>query len=595
MNTTKTNHLMKIAASFFCVLLALSFSSCTPEKVAQPSVVSGKVNVTWSNTVNLRQGTVSLAESWANQTDQRDSIISLNDDGSFQVRLQLNEPKLYSLSHERKKVEFILTPGDSIRIDLSADTIFSGTHAAQNNHLNAMNTELNAIERFVVSDERSFFSAPLSQYTFVADSLENAYLNVHQKFAASNELPKVFDEKIKNEIKYRTQFHKIIYPSIHEMYTNDTLAINQSFFDNITQGSFENPELLELDSYVLFLERYVEIMSAGDLRFRNFYDAGIQKIHPKYNAIKALPAHQEIKDYLMNEHLKKSISNYGVGYLDDIISDYKETSKNPVLKQQILDLYEENVTRRSEPDTIKIYKTLNNIELEAHIFYPEGHNNTDKAPVYAFFHGGGWAVGIPEWGYTNCKRYQDKGMVSISFEYRLIDIHGSNIINCIEDVNSAILWIRQNAGELGIDPNKIVAAGFSAGGHLATATATLDGFTLNEDGFNSKPNAFVAHSASYNTTKSSFFRRQSNGNAETISTFHNAKKGMPPAILFHGTNDHLAPINEFTEFRDKMEALNNDFDYKIFQNVGHFFGDSKASEEVRELTDQFLQKLGYIQ
>jgi hypothetical protein len=51
---------------------------------------------------------------------------------------------------------------------------------------------------------------------------------------------------------------------------------------------------------------------------------------------------------------------------------------------------------------------------------------------------------------------------------------------------------------------------------------------------------------------------------------------------------------EFTEFRDKMESLNNDFEYKIFQDVGHFFNDPKASEEVRELTDQFLQKLGYI-
>jgi acetyl esterase/lipase len=296
----------------------------------------------------------------------------------------------------------------------------------------------------------------------------------------------------------------------------------------------------------------------------------------------------------MYEHLKKSISNYGVVYLDDIISDYKEHSKNPKLKQEILDLYEKGKTRRTEPDTIKIYKQIGDIELEAHIFYPEGHSKTDQTPVYAFFHGGGWAVGIPEWGYKNCQRYQQKGMVAISFEYRLIDIHSSNIINCIEDVNSAILWIRQQANELGIDPNKVVAAGFSAGGHLATTTATLDEFTLNENGFNSKPNALVVHSASYNTTKSNFFRRQSNGNAASISTFHNVKKSMPPAIFFHGRYDHLAPISEFTEFRDKMQALGNDFEYKIFE-TGHFFGSKKASEEVRELTDQFLQKLGYIQ
>jgi len=43
-----------------------------------------------------------------------------------------------------------------------------------------------------------------------------------------------------------------------------------------------------------------------------------------------------------------------------------------------------------------------------------------------------------------------------------------------------------------------------------------------------------------------------------------------------------------------MQTLGNDFEYKIFE-TGHFFGSEKASEEVRVLTDQFLQKLGYIQ
>ncbi len=584
---------MKVKSFLLFVVLIISISSCK-SKTPEPVVVSGKVKVVWSNTVNLRNGTISLAESWSGQTDQRDSIIPLQEDGTFKVKLQLNTPQLYSLSHQQKKVEFILSPGDSIHIDLTAETIFSGTHAIQNNHLNAMNNEIKSIERFVVNDERRFFNYPLSKYNKVVDSLELAYLNVNEKFKGENELTKIYDEKIKNEIKYRTQFHKIIYPSIHEMYSGDTLDINQSFFDDITKESFNNSQLLELSNYVLFLERYVDIMSAGDLRFRNFYDAGIQKIRPKYEAIKGLNANQEIKDYLMNEHLKKSISNYGVAYLGDLIDDFKENCQDPSLKKQVVELYKKGVARRDESSDIKIYKQIGNIELEAHIFYPKGHQKSDKTPAYLFFHGGGWALGIPEWGYTNCKRYKEKGMVAISFEYRLIDIHGSNIIDCIKDVNSAILWVRQQANELGVDPNKIVAAGFSAGGHLASSAAIIDEFTLNDGTFNSKPNAFIAHSASYNTTKSGFFRRQSNGNAKSISTFHNLKKGLPPSIFFHGTNDHLAPISEFTEFRDQMESLGNDFEYKIFQNVGHFFNDAKASNEVRELTDKFLKKLGYL-
>lgn len=584
---------MKIQSICLVILLSFLFSHCTP-KTHELATVTGKVNMTWSNKVNLRQGTISLAESWSGQKDHRDSFLPIQEDGSFAVAIPLDEPLVFSLSHEQKKVEFILLPNDSLYIDLTKESVFSGTSALENNHISHMNQEIRKIERFITSDEKTFFGSPLDRYNEVVDSLESAYLKIHDNFKTNHKLAQVFDEKVKNEIKYRTLFHKIVYPSIHEMYTGDTLAIDQQFFDAITQGSFEDPKLLESPNYVLFLERYVDIMAAGDLRFRNFYDAGIQKIRPKYNAIKNLKAHQEIKDYLMNEHLKKSISNYGVAYLGDVMSDFQESCQDRFLKDQVLEVYEKGKKRREQPSEIKVYKTIGDIELEAHIFYPENHKKGDQTPAYVFFHGGGWAVGIPEWGYTNCQRYQEKGMVAISIEYRLLDIHGSNIVNCVEDVNSAILWVRQKAKELGIDPNKVVAAGFSAGGHLATSTATLDEFTLNEDGFHSKPNSLVVHSASYNTTKSNFFRRQSNGKPESISTFHNAKKGMPPGIFFHGTNDHLAPISEFTEFRDKMDALDNDFEYKIFQGVGHFFNDPKASEEVRELTDQFLQKLGYI-
>lgn len=587
---------MKIQSVLFCCLLAIFFISCDEDKKPQPVVITGNVSVNWSNNINLRHGTISLAESWSGQTDARDSILALEKDGSFKIDLQLQEPKLYSFSHENQQVEFIAFPGDSIYIDLNAEAIFSGSNSDQNNHLNEMNGEIEKIQSFVVNDEKGFFSAELSRYNAIVDSLQSSYLKTNDTFKEKNELNALYNEKITNEIKFRTKFHKIVYPAIHEMYTGDTIKINQEFYDKITVGSFDDPELLTQSNFVLFLDRYTDIMAAGDLRFRNYYDAGIQKIEPKYNAIKELNAHQEIKDYLMNEHLKKSISNYGIAYLGDIIPDYKLNSSNPVLKQQVLDMYVDSKSRRTEADTIVMYKKVGNIELEAHIFKPEGHKKTYKAPVYAFFHGGGWAQGTPEWGYTNCKRYQEKGMFAVSFEYRLIDIHGSNIINCIEDAKSAIAWLRNEANSLGIDPDKIVAAGFSAGGHLAASTAILDGFeTSNPSGINGIPNAFITHSATYNTTKSNFFKRQSNGNAASISTFHNIKKDLPPSISFHGTRDHLARISEFTEYRDQMEKLGNDFEYKIFEGVGHFFGDSKARDEVHELTDSFLQKLNYIE
>jgi acetyl esterase len=65
-------------------------------------------------------------------------------------------------------------------------------------------------------------------------------------------------------------------------------------------------------------------------------------------------------------------------------------------------------------------------------------------------------------------------MVAISFQYRLIDLHGVTIPDCIDDAKSAIRWARKNTQILGIDNEKVVAEGFSAGGTLAACTAIIE-------------------------------------------------------------------------------------------------------------------------
>ena len=58
--------------------------------------------------------------------------------------------------------------------------------------------------------------------------------------------------------------------------------------------------------------------------------------------------------------------------------------------------------------------------------------------------------------------------------------HGVTPKECVEDAKSAVRWLRQNAAKLGIDPNRIVAAGGSAGGHIAACTGLAPG--LEADG-----------------------------------------------------------------------------------------------------------------
>ena len=143
--------------------------------------------------------------------------------------------------------------------------------------------------------------------------------------------------------------------------------------------------------------------------------------------------------------------------------------------------------------TTRVYKTIGETKLPLHIFNPEKHKASDKRPAIVFFFGGGWTNGTPTQFVEHCKYLAQRGMVAITVEYRVKSRHNVTPMECVSDAKSALRWVRWNANELGIDPNRIAAGGGSAGGHLAAATATVSGY--DEAGENTKvsaqPNALV--------------------------------------------------------------------------------------------------------
>lgn len=578
------------------ILLGLSIAlfSCTNNQKIDSAVITGKVDINWSKKIKLKNGAISLVDPWINRVNIGDTIINLNVDGTFQIKLPIKKADFYTLSHESNEIQLFLSPNDSLHIDFNSETIFSGRGEKQNNHLKSMRDMINSNRKYINGIE--FYSQSSTAINSILDSLELIYVNKHKKFKQRTTVNEIFEQKVLSDIAYRNKLYKIVHPPLFKQRTNENLPIKKTYYQDIAKGSFNNPALLKSLDYVMFLDAYMNAQPASEYKQGNYFDTPIEKIHPRYAQIQQLEAHQEIKDYLFKEHLNKSMDDYGISYLKDLMPKFRENCKNPTFIKQIEDRFQKGIEERKEPSTIKIYKKIGNIELEAHIFYPEDFKEGDQRPGYLFFHGGGWAIGTPEWGYNNCKNYSSKGMVAISFEYRLINIHQSTILDCVRDAKSAILWARKQAKSLGIDPNKIVAAGFSAGAHLAACTAILNEYEETDDsGLSAKPNAIIVHSASNNMLKSNWFARNSEQKAESISTFHQLDKNLVPAIFFHGTDDHLAPIAEFTAFKDKMDALGNDYEYKIFKNVGHFFNNPEARKTVQKMTEAFLMKLKYLE
>jgi len=105
--------------------------------------------------------------------------------------------------------------------------------------------------------------------------------------------------------------------------------------------------------------------------------------------------------------------------------------------------------------------------IRTRVYRNKGSENK-RLPAMIYFHGGGYMMGIPEMATTFFKDIlKRKEVAIIAPDYRLSqkDPFPAGFNDCYD----VLLWIRDNAKELNVDPNKIIIAGHSAGGGMAAA------------------------------------------------------------------------------------------------------------------------------
>jgi len=94
-----------------------------------------------------------------------------------------------------------------------------------------------------------------------------------------------------------------------------------------------------------------------------------------------------------------------------------------------------------------------------------------NAPVLLFVHGGGWSIGDkPHAAGSKAQWANAQGWAFASANYRLVP--QATVEQQAADVASAIAWLRANATTQGLDPDRIVLMGHSAGAHLAALVGT---------------------------------------------------------------------------------------------------------------------------
>jgi acetyl esterase/lipase len=206
-------------------------------------------------------------------------------------------------------------------------------------------------------------------------------------------------------------------------------------------------------------------------------------------------------------------------------------------------------------------------------------HQSSKAPVAVYVHGGGWVIGT-----TNPHGYPF-GSLPESIVFQLLG-RGITVIWVnyqgafqapwpaeLQDVKCAIRSIRANARSLQVDPNRIVAIGDSAGGHLVNLLGTMPhqagadvGQYLNES---STPNAVVdlfgpadltagdwAETPSTQTIQRVFGTLPTLGNPQLVaaSPVTYIRHGDPPFLVVQGTSDTQVPFTQAEEFARDLRS-----------------------------------------
>ncbi len=283
-----------------------------------------------------------------------------------------------------------------------------------------------------------------------------------------------------------------------------------------------------------------------------------------------------------NETLLKMA--YGLGMLD-LIDD------EPAVPEDITAI--KNVT----------YKTIDSGDLQLDIY--KRKDLEGPAPTMIFIHGGAWKKGKREDYLPYLIDYAKKGYITITISYRFSNV--AKFPAAAQDVSCAIKWVKSNAAEYGIDPDRIAVVGGSAGGHLAL----LIGYGGDESVFNQDCKSEVSSDVKVivdfygpvdMTTPyavgteevlsfmgTTYEKNPALYKLSSPSTFISSDD--PPTLIFQGTIDALVPVSQSDSLNSWLQQVGVPHDYHRLKGWPHTMDAAKEVNEYCQFyVDAFLKK-----
>lgn len=211
-----------------------------------------------------------------------------------------------------------------------------------------------------------------------------------------------------------------------------------------------------------------------------------------------------------------------------------------------------------------VYETLDRAEYLLDIYTPPGGSGT-PAPGVLVIHGGSWHGGTRT-EFDGLSRYlAARGFVVISMDYRLAPAWTFPAQR--DDVLAAVKAIETRAGEMGLDPDRLVLIGRSAGAQLALLHAyaahdpaikgvvSFYGPTDMVYGYEHPADPRIYDSTTVLTRYLGGALSDQMANYRAASPIDFAGPQSPPTLLIHGTPDELVEVEQSRRLDRRLTEL----------------------------------------
>lgn len=267
-------------------------------------------------------------------------------------------------------------------------------------------------------------------------------------------------------------------------------------------------------------------------------------------------------------------------------------------------------TAQETPDVSKtwdiVYASAGDAELRLDLVQPAAAKA--PGPAVVVIHGGAWREGDKAENRRLLVDFARRGYVAMSPQYRFAP--KDRFPAAVQDVKAAVRWLRANSASLKVDPMRIGAMGFSAGGHLALLlglTGPADGFDVGVPASapSSRVQAVVGFYPPVDLAEPGFtdFARglvkdflgstakEKPELAAKASPITFVDRGDAPVLLFQGTSDELVPESGALRFAQALTRAGVPGRVELLLGAKHGFAGEEYDEAMSEAFGFFARHL----